>query len=492
VLAADLCLLMVERQEVAGLLGRFLEDDHRRASLQAIEDVVRKETFLEGATLASAVGDFLFRQHSYEAAYQAARFAEDLFRTAGVRVIPAGIDARMLIGRLWNFARLARISWRIRERRGMADRYLQDCLELLGAPALEPRTLPRLHSVEAFVLDVAASIDWARGFMETARQKIYRALFLLRGGTIHDSPRLAHALFTAGKIEATLASRSNARAAIEILNDAYKTFGAHPLAPMAKIQMAEAYLRTGGTTTARALLDEVKPFLREEVHKAEAALARSWIHARSSDWEATKQEAEGLLAQVRAHQELPARLEAEALLQLGRAQVHLAGSRDAGLANLNRAVKAADDNGRIKISIAALLELAAAYKDDPVQVEQAKEYWLHASNLLSRTRSAYLEELRDEVSRGLIVGWPFLVGSEDYENEKRKFAKEFFVRLYRRCNENMSETARRAGVARSTAIQILNGEPGEPLEARRPDEGRKRSKVLRDGGAKRRARHART
>lgn len=447
VLAAELCLIMVERREVERLLKDYIKEG-LHARMTEIERVASRDP-LQGAALASAGGDFLFRQRAYDDAYKLTARAQELLAKAPLH------DSRATVLRLWNLARWARISWRTADKGGFADHHLQRCLDYLARAGTEIRT-GRAHSIEAFSLDVWASLDWARGRLDDARRKIYRALFLLQRGTVKDRARLGHALFTAGKIEASFSGGEHSRTAIDILEEAEKTFpDGHALKPQAVIQKAEALIKAGETNTAEGILGGLgRP--DDPVQRTEAALAWAWIHIRSGEWAKGQERAQEILDQSRSVQ-IPRRLLAEGHLQLGRALVG-SGDRKRGIGELKNALTTAVRHGRVKIEIAAHLELADTYillGED----EDAHEHWQQATSLLSRVRSAYLEERRDEIGRRLRTGWAFVVETSNYELEKRKFSLAFFGRLVRETGGNVSAAADKAEVARSTAIRVMRNLP---------------------------------
>lgn len=463
VLAAQLSLLMSEHSDAASVLSPFVAS--HQVHLDTIEDIQRQTNAGDAAALAGVVGDFLLGKGRYQEAFEAALHADALFGSRMAVMTEA--PPREIVERLWNYARLARIASEGTERWAVADRYLKDCFEQLQRHW--GTSLPRLQSLEAFALDIAASLDWARGRIDDSRQKIYRALFLLRGGAVKDTVRLGLALLTAGKIESSLSNRANFRAALDILESGTHTLRSigHPLASFAELQVAEAYIHAGEVGKAATVLDTLQPKLNEVAHKAEAALAWCWIHARQGDSARAKQAAETMLA----FPSLPVRLEAEGHFQLGRALMNL-GERKRGTQELHDALDLAQRHGRSKIEIAALLELAADHSgQDP---ERAREYWEHATELLGRTRSTFLEERRDEVATILRRGWPFFVESDNYKEETRKFSQQFFGRLAKKYGSK-SRAAQKAGISRTTVIRLLTPQAPEPKPRNRSHTKRSRT-----------------
>ena len=319
----------------------------------------------------------------------------------------------------------------------------------------------RTDLLEAFALDIWANIDWAHGDSDAAGRRIYRAIHLLRSGVVEDSTRLGYVLFTAAKIEGTFSKDNKRRIALNLLSDAKKKLSVdHPLWKRLRLQEAKTYIKAGNRPAAEEILNQLDcdtPQLR-----AEAALVRSWQFLRDKQHDKAEAQARMILD---LQKQVSPRLHAEAVLHLGRALIGATGGKE-GIDKLEEAYREAEQN-RPKIAALACFELARAYsyQDNP---DEALAFWQNANALLDRSKSTFLEEVRDTLANELKFSWSFTVETDHFEDEKRKFGTAFFERLRRIHGDNPKDIADAAGVVVNTAKKWLPPLPGGRRKRGRP------------------------
>ncbi|HZP29720.1 MAG TPA: hypothetical protein VFC99_12260, partial [Acidimicrobiia bacterium] len=198
-LAASLYLVLVQRAKAAEVLAPFIRDGVH-AEEQPIRAIAERDPAI-AAAIASAGADALFRMRSYDDADRLVKLALELIGTHHVSAL--GIEARhRAMLHLRTLARAGRIEWRTVAKGGPARSRLEACLRELDGYAAR-LTHEQASSVEAFVLDIWAAVDWSSGRHHEARGRIYRAITLLERPGMRDRSRLAHAYYIAGKIESS-------------------------------------------------------------------------------------------------------------------------------------------------------------------------------------------------------------------------------------------------------------------------------------------------
>lgn len=457
-LAISLNTLMFDKVESYKLLTQFVEETKDK-KVKAIETELDKlEQNLDSFTVGlffSAVANFLFRNLAFSEGIYFAQKAHGLLLKDDDSVDPL---LRLVVkaeNTSWLVRLLTREEKQRDEKQQEAEQLLRqtidklvECYKDFGA-AKKYRKDERggLDLELAIALNLWAAFLWTRGDLEAARQKIYRALFLLRDGNAQDPIRLAHSLFVSGKIEASY-STANFEWALLLLREAEDIFkdNRHPLASRCAIQSAQCLHKASRSkeagevlTSALTSITQITDDVERSFAEAEWAMTQVWIledeaRAKRREWEDCRKESQKFFNQAEAGK-LPRRLKAEAYLHHGLVLVHL-GRYEDGRKQLHKATEIAKQDGRIKINVAAYFALTESYIGPEGDPTEAKRFWTEGLRLFANVQSTFLERWEERLApevaaatkRGMLIAIDPTQRFEDVEKEfKRTFLRGYLA-----------------------------------------------------------------
>ena len=469
--SAQLSLLMVNKADAARSLSPFVRIGEGRQLILDYGQLRRLQEhrfpFSAGIALAQ-IADLMFRSLESKRGSELAASADALLSKHDDTV---PYEDRFLARReneIW----WCRLLWRAGEHR-RAESLLSEAVNELrrslqhGTVDAAPVERGGVELLIAVALGLWASFDWMRGLLNDARRKVYEALFLLGTGDVDDPIRLAHALFTAGRIEAPQ-STIGFSWSLNILQRARRLYEAnhHPFVARTIVQQSQCLLKMGRADLAEILLQEVDhlttAIIADEDEKvfarAEAQLTRLWIleekAIETGDWVPCKGPAEAL----EAAEGLPSRVGLENMLHQGRVLVHLEDRRDLdrGRNLLDTVVRESQNARRLRIEVGAYFALVESYLEGiDRNPELAREYWEKALRLRTSIESTYLA--RWEQRLGPKFDGPFFFSASPnltLHDARDRFEAAFLGHVSS-CSRNTNELINRLGVAKSTFWFLL-------------------------------------
>jgi tetratricopeptide (TPR) repeat protein len=449
IMAAKLDTLMFAKADAEESLRPYVTLDNKQRAkpnwknLESLEN--QQNSFITG-TLFTEVANFLFRKYAFQEGMKIAERADSLLSKGDGS--PDGLS--LLLAKGENTIWLARLAARCNQQQ-YAEKILRKMVEEMESKYSIYKKGERggIDHILAMAFDLWASFDWIRGD-RSARQKIYRALFLLRDGEADDPIRLAHALYIAGKIEASY-SVTDFEWPIRLLEDAQEKFMEykHPLARRCAIQKAQCLTKADKREDARDVLNKAKAIEISDIEEltyseAESTLTEVWIREakardKSGNWEDCIDEAKKLIAKI---EHLPRRLQAETHLHYGIILIHLEKYADAQN-HLDKAITLVEKDGRIKLKVGVCFAYAESYKKsgDP---EKALKWWKNGLQLFANVQSSHLSQWKDRLAREFPDNQLIININPKQSKEEMKLAIRKALLLYREAVGSSSDNMSRA------------------------------------------------
>lgn len=437
---AQSSLVMIDRRQAEKALEPYLRDrDSGGQLLEKADDPDSKKfvpSFGRGAVL-MAIANLRYREFElHESERIAASAAAHLQHPPD-----APADLELLLARSQNAIWRARVLWHAH-----SQVEAKQCLaSALGELARELDGTGELRGVEllaALAYGLWAQWDWRMGRIGKAKEKVYHALFLLRGlkddaGNSIALVRTAHILMAAGQIERSF-NHPELRWAKRLLRESAELFRvhSHPFEARARIQLARCYMTHGSMEELAIELERVDALQRklESTDSKEAAfvygdlvLTKLWPleeRARAGHVDSWKECAErARLLDRPAETILRFEIEQDIHFGLATAMQGSEESRASGRKRLEQALRKARNKEPI-LAISAKLALCEANLE--VNKATSFQYWEEATFALSAINSASLmrwkEYLATKLNAPLSVQINLNLGFKDAQ---RQFVKSY-------------------------------------------------------------------
>ena len=470
VAAQGFCLTL-EIEPALRCLSPILDPDSAspRINEGALAEIAAWDACLAGRLL-TPVCNILYRTLEYEQGARLARRAQHYFETTA-RLSGEGLEC--FLGRVEGEVWALRLDWRAGHHVDFTFRIGTLVRELVTAyPKWEREAGGQIDLLLSLALNRWAVFDLAKGNLDAARKRIYRALYLLSGGTVQDSIRLAYTLYTAARIESSI-STSDFIWARRLQRQAGDLFGSirHPFLLRSNVHLAVCYIKARRFDEARSVLLRVKEALNTiadrhelnlvdgETKLAELLIAEHEAGDNPDFWEKCASMA-GKLAKDARSGKLTTRLLAEGEFHLGRAHV-LLDRHEEGRAELLQAVETAKRDGRVKIQAAAHLVLAESYIDTN-DMDKAQEHWVRSERLQAKGTSSYLIALRSQIAPRLGSRISLDIGSKSYSEAKDEFLQAYLDFHFKQHGDNVDEFLEATGLTRSSFYRLRQGTKREP------------------------------
>jgi tetratricopeptide (TPR) repeat protein len=454
-MTAYLDLMMLDKTQALKCLEPFLIWQGEAGTQINRKELAHVTDPFLGGLITAQLANLLYRSFNYEKGEQIASEADALLRRSG--------DATLFMfltrweSRIWR----ARLAWRC-GRRQEAEHSLQEALENLGRRHNSERERGGIELLMAVALSLWAAMDWVRGRLDDARRKIYQSLFLLRGGEANDPIRLAYALYTGGKIEASYSS-TEFEWPIRLLCESEEIFRKHrhPFLCRATIQRAQCLVKAGRIDDAEKVLgqlamSDIQDPDERAYAEAESGLTRLWISERRvrngmARWQDCLRESRKLLHSVDT---LPRRLQAEIHLHHGRALIHLE-DRNKGREHSQKALEIAERDGRIKIQAGAYFVLTESFLGPQADQGMALHHWKEGLRLLANVQSSYLSQWKEDLAPR--IEGPIIFSLPNHLPLAR--AKEEFMRDYLRYHcaraVSLKDLLKHLGISRASLFRWM-------------------------------------
>lgn len=418
--AAQFHLLMMDKYAAARSLAPYVDMiDGRNVRVSEAELDTLAETgglYVLGS-IQSQIANLMNSCFRYEHGAKLAQSADQLMAHEGDLVTELDRRLAQCENNIWR-ARLLSHCGRVEDAEGLLRGVLRSLADALEWPvAAEDATKGGIDLLAALTLDLSASLDLRAGRLDEGRRKIYQALFLLRGGRVRCTVRLAHALYMAARIEVSYGHTAK-EWCLYLFDEAVERFRrmGHPFQFRTLVQKAQFFTRFPGVHDAEEVLAAVDRGLqlarrRKQIHpdeegyvRADQALTRVWILERKARqnpqlWTSCVDEARRLVA----HDPKPHRLGIEGELHLGYAMIHSTSSdeRKRGREILETCLIEARRSNLRKIEAAAHFALSESYLDSGGKRELCEGHFDLGAKLAAGMRSAFLQSWRESLQRTL-------------------------------------------------------------------------------------------
>ncbi len=407
---AQLHLLMLEKQEAAGVLHAFI--DIRDDSISAVREDALGE-IRDNRTLSLVLAQLANIHYAWFQYAEGLSFADRAKATLeSVRsTIP---DHDWILPHAENDIWRARLLHRSGDAR-RAERMLEKTLlRLYEAMRQHEEIRGGAKLLAALALDVSASFDWSRGELARGARRIYQALSILLSEDGPSCPvRAGHAYYIAARLESVSSSDTFAWA-LELLDQSKAIFrdldANHPYLGRAMLHAAQIHVKSGADEEAEKIFTELKTFNdrdsdESEFRRAELLLARLWMKEREArNGSCTWEDLEPLAREFASIERVPQRLAIEAKLHKGYVLAMIPESRESGISELHEARALARRHEFRKIEVAASFAESESWATSvgiANSEQRAYKWWSEGASLLRHVSSDFLSGWRDEIGAKL-------------------------------------------------------------------------------------------
>jgi len=465
ILASQLFLPRMEVRSAAQSLSPYLTSgktiEPRRKPIQRLK---RSNSKCLGGLALAEMANVLFRSFRSEEGEKLGIEALELLKARKSDQGGFGslfVELSVVLAHVW----WARLAWQV-GKEGEARACLDEQLDRLGEMRWQYPAKPGgINWAAAIVLDLSADLALAAAQHDLALRQIERALILMQDG-VHDSPRLGHILYVAGRVAGSFVDRKSLGWPVRLFERSKEAYpDDHPFQFRAANQMAQCFVKAGDLTKAEGLLTDAVKRLEEAKElasdqrafcQAELRLTRIWILERRAqagmlDWTSCRSEAAELL---RESEDLPRRLQGEAALHYALSLV-ACGEPRAALRHLERAGELAAKDGRATLDAAVRLAFVEAHLRAGNE-RNAMRAWEHAEERLSTAKSGYLQEWRERLASRmnkplsilLHPDWPLKAAESEFRKSYLRFQIE-------RSRGVMTTLAQNIQVPRTTLLRWI-------------------------------------
>jgi len=492
-------LMMLETDEAVESLATYIscKNDKVVKNTNALKRLAKSNSLLAGLVLVQASNlQYRLARH-YENGIALAEDAQRYFdqaRAAVSRTDPKRVDIKtktlnrqITLGKCNGMIWGARLRWKLGEKQE-ALKDLDVVTEKLqleyefdykddGKPkqTSDPGFNGRIDFLLGIAFEMQAAFYLSERNIKGAKASAFEALHMFDSNGCNDPIRYAYALITASRALSSSAIKQYSMAT-KLAHQAEHIFRehSHPFYLRAVLQQAQCFVKS--KQTDRALdrlnfigekLDTIASKLEMSRIRAEKKLTAIWIYGDEAidhiepdaNYKRIIFESDCILND---RENLPRRLEAEALLHLGIAQFRCS-DQDIGLVEKSRehiqeALDISEDMNHNRIKMACHIALAESYTYGryPSRADVAM-HWDNITLLKEVVNSDYLSLWSDRLEplfAQTLYGTVPIYLDQKYKNAQRAFDKAYFEFHWEKCNGTIKQFTNNTGIPKASLYRL--------------------------------------